>query len=370
MFINIILYIMEKSCNYIQKVGDYQTSRIASERQRDGLDVQEIETGQRSLAIDMRKFFSEQLSQRANVAVSVDQYEPLVMQGIEKSVLFGAPRRERITDYFQSNPQRSQSNSLEKARSLSAHSEMCTTILQHITSTSTADNTSIANAARTTFTKMIDYFQQHDTTDTQQNATDVAVFFDACTITYDADTKAPIVMLSEADYHGLQSLYHLERHIYTTEELMLANEMGASHDIQKELMQYHLQITTLIETIVNKNPDYWRDNLTLLDPFTEFGVIYDEGQQLSCYPNPKLIKVLMNNFMPMVARKLLSLETETPSLPDLFCEAARDKDLSQCFAMHIPKFNEIDGSIYLSGISRNHCPAHAIMLKSLLSKRS
>lgn len=175
--------------------------------------------------------------------------------------------------------------------------------------------------------------------------------------------SAPALRLYSHDATGLTKVYKLERRPYDDAELQIASQLTDDPRIQAALIQFQMAIVEYSATYLQKHPE--RAGHSLL-PFSEFFVMTDQGLT----PNPKLLKVLCNNFLPALAglmkRKQLSAVGELQGAD--FAEAALEARDRRVFFAQIGKFNNHDAAtdtVELDAFISRTCPGMQTLTKGL-----
>jgi hypothetical protein len=174
---------------------------------------------------------------------------------------------------------------------------------------------------------------------------------------------APALRLNAHDATGLTKVYKLERRPYTKDELELANELASDPLIQASLINFQMAIVDYSKKYLEEHPERAKHSLL---PFSEFFVKIDD---VLC-PNPKLIKVLCNNYLPavsgiMIRKGITSVENLTD---DILGEAAVDARKRRVFFAQIGKFNNLDpdtNTVELDSFVSRTCPGMQTLTNGL-----
>lgn len=177
------------------------------------------------------------------------------------------------------------------------------------------------------------------------------------------DTAGPL-RLRASDATGLTKVYKLERRPYTDDELELANELTSQSTIQACLLTFQMALVEYSTSYLKQNPERMKHSLL---PFSEFFVQVDGV----FVPNPKLIKVLCNNYLPAVAGIMLSEGITTQQLRgEHFARAAVDAKERRVFFAQIATYNnfrESDQTVELDSFINRVCPGMTVLTDSLES---
>lgn len=175
--------------------------------------------------------------------------------------------------------------------------------------------------------------------------------------------NSPPLRLSRDDATGLTKVYKLERRPYTDHELRVANELARNPLIQATLISFQNGIVDFSKSYLDQHPE--RAGHSLL-PFSEFFVPTEYGLS----PNPKLLKVLCNNFLPALAGIMQEkgrLDVAQVVGND-FAEAAFNARDRRVFFAQIGKFNNFDpttNSVELDAFVSRTCPGMQTLTKGL-----
>lgn len=173
---------------------------------------------------------------------------------------------------------------------------------------------------------------------------------------------APPLRLSAYDATGLTRVYKLERRPYSDEELKLANQLAQDSLMQATLITFQMAIVDYSKDYLETHPE--RAGHSLL-PYSEFFVPTEHGFS----PNPKLLKVLCNNYLPAVAGLMQERGIGIDEITgELLAEAAQSAKKRRVFFAQIGKFNNLDpetDTVELDAFVSRTCPGMQILSNGL-----
>lgn len=173
---------------------------------------------------------------------------------------------------------------------------------------------------------------------------------------------APPLRLNRLDATGLAKVYKLERRPYSDTELQLADELARMPLIQATLLTFQMAIVEYTTDYLNAHPERAAHSML---PFSEFFVPI--GQDLA--PNPKLLKVLCNNYLPALAGHMMAHSIHVDDLvAGDFSVAAIDARKRRVFFAQIGKFNNFDSAtdtVELDAFVSRVCPAMQTLTNGL-----
>lgn len=173
---------------------------------------------------------------------------------------------------------------------------------------------------------------------------------------------APPLRLNRLDATGLTKVYKLERRPYSDDELQLADELAQSPLIQATLLTFQMAIVDYTTDYLNAHPERAAHSML---PFSEFFVPIQKGLA----PNPKLLKVLCNNYLPALAGHMVAHSIQLDELvADDFSVAALDARKRRVFFAQIGKFNNLDeatDTVELDAFVSRVCPAMQTLTNGL-----
>lgn len=187
--------------------------------------------------------------------------------------------------------------------------------------------------------------------------------YDSCYPALPADSELlEPLLLSAGDAKALTRVYKLERRPYSHEELRGAAELTQSPMIRSLLMNFQLTMVEYGARYLEDHPE--RKEHSLL-PFSEIFVESD-GEFL---PNPKLLKVLSNNYLPALAGILAGDNRDVSTLqPEDFANAATDARKRRVFFAQIARYNNHDrenDTVELDAFVSRTCPGMKMLTDSL-----
>lgn len=173
---------------------------------------------------------------------------------------------------------------------------------------------------------------------------------------------APPLRLSAHDATGLTKVYKLERRPYDVEELKLADELAQDPLVQATLITFQMAIVDYSKEYLEAHTD--RAGHSLL-PYSEFFIKAEQR----FIPNPKLLKVLCNNYLPALAGIIRKTGTSLQDVTgDQLSEAAVSARKRRVFFAQIGKFNNFDPetqTVELDAFVSRTCPGMQILTNSL-----
>ncbi len=169
--------------------------------------------------------------------------------------------------------------------------------------------------------------------------------------------KQPDMRLSRSDAEGLNEVCFLQRCPYTGDELAYATELAATPAMQRTLLTFHLALVDHAAQYLRQHPERLQHSL---EPFSDIFVRDQAGKDMFI-PNPKLIRNIVNNILPAVARTLLQRGLSAGALDG----AMISQSLSLVPNLHLYEtqisiLNDYDkhtDTVALSGTLIRACPA-------------
>jgi len=174
--------------------------------------------------------------------------------------------------------------------------------------------------------------------------------------------ELPALVVSSHDATGLTKVYKLERRPYSTEELILANHLAQEPLLQVLLISFQQKVVEYSTEYLDAHPE--RKAHSLL-PFSEFFVDSEHG----FIPNPKLLKVLCNNYLPALASVMLAEGKKLSNITgEDLSRAAIDAQKRRVFFAQIAKFNNYDqttDTVELDAFIGRTCPGMKVLTSGL-----
>lgn len=173
--------------------------------------------------------------------------------------------------------------------------------------------------------------------------------------------------LSVEDANGLVEAYDIQSRPYDNEELTLAREIGTLPEMQAAMIRTQEALVDFSEKYLAEHPDRASKDLRNFSEIFVAQETEDGGRVF--LPNPKLLRAMVNNILPGVAKSMLGRELSA----DQIDEAAIAEGIQiaakeyQLFHANIGQFNAVGdtGVIELRSIYKVVCPAGAFFPKFL-----
>lgn len=177
----------------------------------------------------------------------------------------------------------------------------------------------------------------------------------------------PSLSISASDKAGLIEAYHIQDRPYTEDELRLTQRiLTEDPEVRTTLVAFHKTFLDYFSDYFKQHPDRMQQNLEPFNPI--FVPVRDaDGTITSLAPNPKLIKTMIQNWLPAVARELQKdqggIAIDTIDVSALTAEhlergiaAAEDYSI---FSSTLAVFKKIDGTDSMSweSVFPAMCPA-------------
>ncbi|MGV9001513.1 MAG: hypothetical protein ACOH18_00970 [Candidatus Saccharimonadaceae bacterium] len=176
---------------------------------------------------------------------------------------------------------------------------------------------------------------------------------------YDNLRGSAALVLTQEDAAGLVRVYDIQSRPYSEDELSYGNEIGHQAAMQMAMLKIHNGLIETCRGYLAMHPERMQSGL---ENFSEIFVPdYSEGE-LTLLPNPKLIRAMMNNFMPAIATSLIDRQSA-----ELTVEAGDIKEgiriatgEFKLFQSRIGEFSKDDSSgetVLLESTFKSVCPA-------------
>jgi hypothetical protein len=186
----------------------------------------------------------------------------------------------------------------------------------------------------------------------------------------DTDSHEPLI-LHRADAQALMAAYHMREYPYSEHELRLGNSLVGMPRMRHSLLQMQLDLISDAKEYLEVHPER---RVHSLAPFSEVFVPLntDDESTLILAPNPHLLKVIANNIMPAIARRLTA---EDKSQKDLSADHIVQGILLaahlKVFQTKIGIFNDGDaqsGTVALYGMLPRTCPGNRFIITQMIRR--
>lgn len=188
--------------------------------------------------------------------------------------------------------------------------------------------------------------------------------------TSDTDTHAPLT-LHQADAQALMAAYHIREYPYAESELGLGNSLVRMPRMRRSLLQMQLDLTSDAKEYLEAHPERREHSLA---PFSEVFVPLDadDESKLTLAPNPHLLKVIANNIMPAIARRLMEEDkTENDLSAGHIIQGISLAAQLKVFQTKIGIFNDGDAqsrTVVLHGLLPRTCPGNRFIITQITQR--
>ncbi len=176
--------------------------------------------------------------------------------------------------------------------------------------------------------------------------------------------------LSTSDIKGLIRVYDIQSRPYSEKELTVGGEIAAMPEMQGAMLHVHEQLVAFSEQYLKEHPDRAEGDMR---NFSEIFVKEGNDDAMELLPNPKLLRAMVNNVMPAVAKSIIERDaavTEVTS-DDIVAGiriAAKEYKLFQTNIGQFKNYNKTTNSAELHSMYKVVCPANALFPSFLTAK--
>ena len=173
--------------------------------------------------------------------------------------------------------------------------------------------------------------------------------------------------LRRADVEGFTKAYRVQERPYTQAELVVGEQLAQDPVMQRAVLLFHNSLVEFSEEYLAAHPER---AMYSLEPFSEIFVPHEEGDgKAYLAPNPKLIKVIVNNVVPAMARILMQEGARPGDLTgDHVQQGIELAKKMRVFNAQIGKFDNYDSSedtVELSTMFPRVCPASQMFSEAM-----
>lgn len=177
------------------------------------------------------------------------------------------------------------------------------------------------------------------------------------------------LLLSKDDAQGMIKAYDIQSRPYTDDELFVGGQLAQMPQMQAAMLRVHEDLVDFSESYLSQHPERASGNLK---NFSEI-FVPEYGDKLTLLPNPKLVRAMVNNVMPAVAKTLIdnnkTLENMTKEdVLEGVHIAAKEYKLFQTNIGQFENYNDDDATTELHSVYKVVCPANAMFPDMLTAK--
>lgn len=193
-------------------------------------------------------------------------------------------------------------------------------------------------------------------------------FYPADAASEGADTR---LVLAEADARGLIEVYDIQSRPYGQAELLLGNEIASTPEMQLAMIQVHEGLIEIARQYLEVHKDRARGSLK---NFSEIFVPEYTEDGIELLPNPKLIRAMVNNFMPAIALNMLRRgATDITAIEPRDIDAgihiaAKEFRLFQSVIGQFVNPDRVRGTVELASTFQVVCPANSLFPSCMTGK--
>lgn len=175
----------------------------------------------------------------------------------------------------------------------------------------------------------------------------------------EADKEDVALKMSVEDIKGLIRVYDIQSRPYTQEELDGANDLAHDPVVQATLIKAQERLVDFSRSYLEKHPERAESNLS---NFSEIFVPERGEDGLELLPNPKLLRAMVNNVLPGVAKSLFKrgaslTEVTSADITAGVNTAARTYRLFNVNIGQFENFSKEDDTAELHAFYKVVCPA-------------